>query len=353
MTTTTVTTTPVSSHTKDDRTGMNTRLRVSGMLKVKKNEASTSTMVEDTTTGGEEGEEKHRNTLLWWATLCVISMFNMAVWLYSYRTLSLAFVELDDAGDGQQHYYYSYQQSHLVLSGIYVFVCAYRSFLPRIDLERYCLWDTPLSSIFLGRSAATVAEICFAGQMALFLHRLGTVHDHPYSIYLSYVLVPAITMAQCFCWCGVITLNHLYHAIEESIWAIGALFVAVEMGSLVLYHPENQYLCKIGLLGCVMCLSFFWFMITVDVPMYLHRWQEGLMETSVVKMNVGMTFTRIALPPRPCRMTSMDGGRDALRRRVVTKSWDVWKEETVWLTGYFSSAVWLSLLFIHLPVVIK
>ena len=45
------------------------------------------------------------------------------------------------------------------------------------------------------------------------------------------------------------------------------------------------------------------------------------------------------------------GGRDALRRRVVTKSWDVWKEKTVWLTGYFSSAVWLSLLFIHLPVV--
>ena len=160
-----------------------------------------------------------------------------------------------------------------------------------------------------------------------------------------------ITIAQCFCWCGVITLNHLYHAIEESIWAIGALFVAMEMGSLVLYHPENQYLCKIGLLGCVMCLSFFWFMITVDVPMYLHRWQEGLMEKSVVKMNVGMTFTRIALPPRTCRMTSMDGGRDALRRRVVTKSWDVWKEETVWLTGYFSSAVWLSLLFIHLPVV--
>ena len=122
-------------------------------------------------------------------------MFNMAVWFYSYLTLSLAFVELDSDVDvdGRHHYYYSYQQSHLVLSGIYVFVCAYRSFLPRIDLERYCLWDTPLSSIFLGRSAVTVAEICFAGQMALFLHRLGTVHDHPHSIYLSYVLVPAIT----------------------------------------------------------------------------------------------------------------------------------------------------------------
>ena len=115
-----------------------------------------------------------------------------------------------------------------------------------------------------------------------------------------------ITIAQCFCWCGVITLNHLYHAIEESIWAIGALFVAMEMGSLLLYHPENQYLCKIGLMGCVMCLSFFWFMITVDVPMYIRRWQEGQMEKSVVKMNVGTTFTRIALPPRPCRMTSMD-----------------------------------------------
>jgi len=40
-----------------------------------------------------------------------------------------------------------------------VFVCAYRSILPRIDLERYCLFDTPWSNVVLGRSAATIAEV--------------------------------------------------------------------------------------------------------------------------------------------------------------------------------------------------
>lgn len=317
-------------------------------MTTKKNEATKKKGAASASSAAKEQQE--RNTLLWWATLSLISVFNIAVWLYSYRTLSLAFIESGDA-DGSAHHsspHYSYQRSHLVLSGIYVIVCAYRSFLPRIDLERYCLWDTILSSIFLGRTAATIAEISFAGQIALFLHRLGTVHDHPWSIALAYTLVPAITIAQCFCWCGVVTLNHGYHAIEESMWAVASLFVGLEMGTLVIYHPENQYLCRLGVLGSIACLAFFWFMVTVDVPMYIRRWKEGRMEKCIVK-SVGKTFTRIALPP-PRRMSTFEGGKDALQRRVVTKSWDVWREETVWLTGYFSSAVWLSLLFIHLPV---
>ena len=141
-----------------------------------------------------------RNTIIWWVILSSISTLNIAIWLHSYRTL-LGARSLDDdgarGGDGDGH---PYQRYHLMLSGIYVFACAYRSFLPRIDLERYCLWDTMLSSIFLGRSAATVAEISFAGQIALFLHHLGEVHDHPRARVLAIVLVPAITIAQCFCW---------------------------------------------------------------------------------------------------------------------------------------------------------
>ncbi|KAL3781959.1 hypothetical protein ACHAW5_004695, partial [Stephanodiscus triporus] len=183
------------------------------------------------------------------------------------------------------------------------------SFLPRIDLERYCLWDTVLSSIFLGRTAATIAEISFAGQISLFLHRLGEVHYHPWCRVLALSLVPAITIAQCFCWCGVVTLNHGYHAIEESIWAIGSLLVGLEMASLVVCHPDcSPSLFYLGVVGSFACFAFFWFMVTVD------------------------------------------GGKDAMHRRVVTKSWHVWKEETVWLTGYFSSAVWLSLFLIHLQV---
>jgi hypothetical protein len=222
-----------------------------------------------------------------------------------------------------------------MLSGVYVFVCAYRSFLPRIDLERYCLWDTFASSIFLGRSAATIAEVAFAGQIALFLYDLGQVHDHPFARCLAIVLVPMIITAQCFCWCGVVTLNHVYHAIEESIWAISSLLVGAEMASLAMYHSDSPPVYALGIIGSILCFSFLGFMVIVDVPMYIKRWREGR-----IKMDRERKLIY---------MNSFEGAEDALRTRVVTKSWDVWKEETVWLTGYFSSAVWLSLLLVHMP----
>ena len=301
-------------------------------------------------------DHHHHLTLRWWAFLSTMSLLNIAIWFYSYRTLHSkdpAVIEDDDDDDDDNgttnnddnttneydEYTNSdaayYQRYHLMLSGVYVFACAYRSFLPRIDLERYCLWDTMLSSIFLGRSAATIAEISFAGQIALYLRQLGDHHDHPWAKLLSMVLVPMITIAQGFCWTGVVTLNHAYHAIEESIWAVCSLLVAFEMGSLVIYYPEKPSLYSAGVFGFVISLAFCYYMITVDVPMYIRRWKEGW---------AGKGSSRQVV-----RLTSFEGGKDALHRRVVTKSWDVWREETVWLTGYFTSAVWLSLLLVHLP----
>ena len=57
----------------------------------------------------------------------------------------------------------------LLLCAAYVFGCAFRSLLPRADVQRICLFDTWLSSVVVGRSVATVAEICF----------VGAVGDHP------------------------------------------------------------------------------------------------------------------------------------------------------------------------------
>ena len=61
----------------------------------------------------------------------------------------------------------------LFLSAAYVFGCAFRSVLPRGDVQRICLFDTWLSQPSLvGRSVATVAEICFIIQWALVLRQL-------------------------------------------------------------------------------------------------------------------------------------------------------------------------------------
>lgn len=225
----------------------------------------------------------------------------------------------------------SYQRLHLGLSGIYVAVCAYRSVFPRIDLERYCLFDWQLSSIFWGRSAATIAEIAFAGQIALTLHKLATLYEHPWAQLLSFSIVPIITTAQVFCWFGVLTLNHVYHAIEESIWAIMSAAVACALSSFTYYYSDNIELVRMTSMGTMGCLLYFVFMVTVDVPMYMTKWRHDK------KSGRKILLVRA-------------GSKDAWDRRCVTWDWKIWKPEVAWLTGYFTSAVWLSLALVHLEL---
>ena len=63
----------------------------------------------------------------------------------------------------------------LLLCAAYVAGCAFRSFLPVIDIPRLVLVDSRLSSVLVGRSVATVAELCFAAQWALMLHSMRVI----------------------------------------------------------------------------------------------------------------------------------------------------------------------------------
>jgi hypothetical protein len=215
---------------------------------------------------------------------------------------------------------------HVTLSGIFVAVCAFRSWLPRVDLERYCLVDSPLSSMFLGRSAATVAEICFAMQVALCLRQVGVAAHVPWIVTASRFVVPPLVLAQCFCWYSVLTLNHLGHAIEESLWTVTMALVGVCLAVAAGHLDGNMFWCAAG--GGVLALGFVVFMTLVDVPMYLSRWRRARRE--------GHAFLGVRA-----------GVRDALSRRIATQEWSVWRPEVAWLTGYFSVAVWLSVSLVH------
>ena len=104
------------------------------------------------------------------------------------------------------------------VSGVYVLVCAYRSVLPRVDLERLVVVDTHLSSIFLGRAAATVAEICFALQLGLLVHQLGVHANLPWVQTAAWAVPVFMVVAQGFCWHSVLTLNHITQAVESLLW---------------------------------------------------------------------------------------------------------------------------------------
>jgi hypothetical protein len=85
----------------------------------------------------------------------------------------------------------------LFLCAAYVFGCAFRSFLPRADIQRICLFDTWLSSATVGRSIATVAEICFAAQWAIILRQMGTMTGADITLSAARVIVPLILIAEC------------------------------------------------------------------------------------------------------------------------------------------------------------
>src|SRR5687767_4229392 len=125
----------------------------------------------------------------WWSVLTLVSGINIAVWFSLYRTLQ----QPPSAAPGGI-------ELMLLLCAAYVFGCAFRSFLPRADVQRICLFDTWLSSVLVGRSVATVAEICFVAQWAILLHQLGTMTGAETTVNAAWVIVPLILIAECLSW---------------------------------------------------------------------------------------------------------------------------------------------------------
>ena len=133
----------------------------------------------------------------WWGLLTLVSGVNIAVWFVLYRELPLqpAGAAGGASGIGMM----------LLFCAAYVFGCAFRSFLPRADVQRICLFDTWLSSVMVGRSVATVAEIAFVAQWAIILHQLGTMTGAETTVNAAWVIVPLILIAECLSWYAVLT----------------------------------------------------------------------------------------------------------------------------------------------------
>src|ERR1700761_7554674 len=137
----------------------------------------------------------------WWSVLTLVSGANIIVWFVLERQLN----EQPAAHLGSA----SGIGLMLLLCAGYVFGCAFRSLLPRADVQRICLFDTWLSSVAVGRSVATVAEVCFAAQWTMILVQLGTSTDAATAVNVAWVLVPLILIAECFSWYAVLTTHYL------------------------------------------------------------------------------------------------------------------------------------------------
>jgi hypothetical protein len=250
----------------------------------------------------------------WWSLLTLVSAINIAAWFSLHHYLQ----KPQTGGLGSM----SGTELMLLLCAAYVFGCAFRSFLPRADVQRICLFDTWLSSVVIGRSVATVAEVCFAAQWAIALHQLGTTTGADTTLNAGWVIVPLILIAECFSWHAVLTRNYRGNAIENSIWALTFLIVAVGLCRLL---PEFDGALRVALVVAIIGIAgYLAFLATIDIPMYLTRWRA-----------------EVANGRRP--LSPLEGLRDASFRWVVTHDIAEWKDEIAWMSLYFSAAVWASL----------
>jgi hypothetical protein len=213
----------------------------------------------------EQTDPSSRQSYLWHKLLCTVASFH------------LAFLSLTLAASPQV-------TPHLVCAVLYVSACAFRSFLPQCVSNRSTLVQcAPLSTAFNDRTVATVGELAFTYQLIL---QFG----------MPFELFYMIAAAQAICWIAVLIGYPVLHAIENSLWGLLAVAVAL--------HCDGNLLIQIG------CGVFCAYIVFGDIPLYLSK--KNQLRSVVVSLQ------EITAPA------------------VLDDSWNFWKHEVVWMTGYFT-----------------
>jgi hypothetical protein len=256
----------------------------------------------------------------WWVILRIVAVLNIVAWVVSATVLALHRDQFSAAG-------YLSRRLLMWLSAGYVAGCAFRSFLPRIDLERICLVESWLSSMVVGRSVATVAELCFIAQCAVVLHRAGSDAGNRLTVNVSLLLVPLIVIAEGASWYAILSKNYLGHVVENSIWTFSALLLLAGLAFLWPHSDRKRHRFLAAMM--VFAVGYIVFMTSIDVPMYWSRWSTELA--------AGVEYLSLAR-----------GIVDASQQCIVSFNWEIWREEIPWMTLYFTVAVWLSILLPHM-----
>lgn len=252
----------------------------------------------------------------WWTVLQSAAVLNVALLIGSAWWLVQA-KRLMPAG------LYASRKVQLWLSAGYVFGCGFRSFLPMVDVPRICLHDDIISRIAVGRTIATIAELCFAIQWALLLREAGG--GKGVASRAGSLIVPVIVAAEIFSWGAVTRQNYILHAVENSLWTLAAILGFA--GFLSLWPNASGTRARF-LVAAMACAAWYiGFMVIVDVPMYIARW----------RMETGGGI------PLADRLQTL------LARCVVEPRWEAWRLDVPWMTLYFTLAVWISIAITHAP----
>jgi hypothetical protein len=260
-------------------------------------------------------------TFVWWALLCAVSIVNVMAWAAS---VAVAHRRSRDVHPVTRQAV----QLQMLLSAGYVLGCAYRSAFPVYDVGRQVIVDSWLSSVVVGRSVATVAELCFAAQWALLMHGMARASGDRLGLLVAKLVMPMIVTAEVCSWHAVLTTSNFGHVLEESLWGLCASAMVLGLAG-VWRHCDAEIRPAVAT-AALFGIGYVAYMFQVDVPMYWTRWLAE------------------ADHHRPI-LTLTQGLADASDRWVVSHRWSDWQSEVVWMSMYFSVAVWMSISLIHLP----
>ncbi|MGQ3052098.1 MAG: hypothetical protein ACT6S0_09960 [Roseateles sp.] len=259
----------------------------------------------------------------WWQLLCTIAGLNLILW-----TASTAWLHRNRP-DGTT---WPHQRLQLLLSALYVLGCGYRSLLPVFDVPRVVMVDSWASSVLVGRTVATIAELSFATQWALLLRAAAQSTGQRFSLCVAWAVVPLIAVAEVHSWYAVLTTRNIGHVIEEILWGTAAVLTVVALAGM---WPQASARGR-RWLGFTIAAGMIYaaYMFFIDVPMYWARW--------VADEATNKAYTSVAA-----------GVADAASRWHVSHEWSHWRSEVVWMTLYFSVAVWISIALAHVRLPLR
>jgi len=298
-----------------------------------------------------------RPVLLWWACLSLLAVFNIAILLRRARTVQTLTFHLNSSS--YPPWLRSIRDQQLTMSSLYVWGCAYRSVLPCHHTLRRVLVNSVISSGFVGRCVATIAELGAACQAALLLREIGTatvaggtvssssssayrssrdiyssrhINGGNAAIATSRVIVPMIVIAEISSWYACLTTNYIGSIIEEGIWACCAMLMTIcflNYRHMYVAWGEQWIFLHRTLILTVMYAVY---MTMIDVPNYVR--------------------SHLANGVRGATYFSLADGLTSLYR-IEDHDWtwryDDWRYAMIWMTLYFSIACWASIGIVTAP----
>lgn len=258
---------------------------------------------------------------IWWIGMSCVAVLNMVLLFFTYRAFNKRKGEYSPT-------VLWVRKMHLAMATIYVFGCGFRSFLPRGDVRRIVLVDHWISAIAIGRSVATIAELSFAAQWALMLYEIGKSTNNKFILNASRVIVPMLVVAECFSWYACTTGKFFGTIFEESLWGIAAAITVT--GFIIarpMYSGMQRKFVNLVLAGGI---GYVIYMFTVDVPTYNHKWMAD--------QAAGKHYA-----------TVKQGFIEVATQWHYTRAYQDWHYEFLWMTLYFSIAVWASMLMVNGP----